>query len=99
MDGCHERIHRTAKSSEIVHVDGPDHSTEVFFLLQEVHLVNDTVSVLVADPLSILKQEMLIQITQINETLANYVKREKQANDLMKVNKAFIQFDENKILI
>lgn len=54
VDRGHERIHRTAESSEIVHINSPDHGTEIFLFLEEVHLVDDTISVLVANPLGAL---------------------------------------------
>jgi len=51
VNSGHEWVRGTAESSEIVHVDGPDHSAQIFLLLDEAYLVNDTVNVLVANPL------------------------------------------------
>lgn len=52
VNSGHERVLTTVGSSKVVHVDSPDHGTEVFFLLDKVHLVNDAVSVFVTNPLS-----------------------------------------------
>jgi len=83
VDSGYERIHGTAKSSEIVHVACPDHGTEILFLLQEVHLVDDTVSVLVADPLSICETRIADNSNDRKLIKLIALEREKRTDDLI----------------
>lgn len=54
MQQLHQRVLRSTKSLEVVHVDGPGHGAEVALLLDPVHLDLHTARVLVADPLGTL---------------------------------------------